>query len=85
MEACRITLQLEEVLAENQLYLIQALDLEMLEQYLTCQALGLRLLMLLQMAAVGMELLVTAHQVELAAAAAAVAAAAPSTPLEQAN
>ena len=76
-----MTLQLAEVLAENQFYLNKALDLELPEQYLTCQALGLRLMLMLQMAAVGMEVLVTAHQVELAAVAAvAVAASA-----EQAN
>ena len=79
MDAHRITLQLAEVLAGNQLHLHQALELEPPEQYSTCQVLGLRLMLLLQMVAVG----VAAHQVELvelvaleAAAAAAAAASA---------
>ena len=75
VEERRITLQLAEVLAENQFSLNKALDLELPEQYLTCQALGLRLMLMLQMAAVGMEALLTPHQVELAVAAAAATAA----------
>ena len=55
MEAHRITIQLAEVLAGNQLHLRQALELELPEQYSTCQALGLRLILLLQMVAVGMD------------------------------
>ena len=76
MEERRITLRLEEGLAGNQLHILQALDLELPEQYSTCLARGLRLLrliilMLLQMVAVGTERLITPHQVALAAAAAA--------------
>ena len=73
MEERRITLRLEEGLAGNQLHILQALDLELPEQYSTCRVLGLRLvlLLLLQMVAVGTEGILTPHQVALAAAAAA--------------
>ena len=76
MEAHRITLQLAEVLAGDQLHLHQALELEPPEQYSTCQVVGLGLrLIMLKMVAVGMDRILAAHQVELAAAAAAAAAA----------
>ena len=70
VEEHRITLHLAEGLAVNQLHLGQALDLELPEQYSTCQVMGLRLMLLLQMVAVGVEGVLT-NQVALAAAAAA--------------
>ena len=69
VEAHRITLQLAEVLAGDQLHLHQALDLELPEQYSTCQVLGLRLLLLLQMVAVGVAVQVTLVALEAAVAA----------------
>jgi len=58
VEVHRITLQLAVGLAGNQLYFGRGLDLELPEQYSTCQVVGLRLLLLLQMVAVGVEGLV---------------------------
>ena len=70
VEAHRITLQLAEVLAGDQLHLHQALDLELPEQYSTCQVVGVGLrLIMLKMVAVG----VAAVQVALVALEAAVA------------
>ena len=71
VEEHRITLKLAEVLAGNQLHLRKALELELPEQYSTCQVMGLRLMLLLQMVAVGVEGLLLTNQVALAAAAAA--------------
>ena len=67
MEEHRITLRLAEGLAGNQLCFGQAVDLELPEQYSTCQVVGLRLyLMLLQMVAVGVELAAAEIAAELA-------------------
>ena len=71
MEVHRITLQLAEGLAGCQLQLFQGRGLELPEQYSTCQVAGLlRLMLMLQMVAVGVEDLLTAHQVALEVAAA---------------
>ena len=82
MEEHRITLYMAEGLAGNQLQFGQALDLELPEQYSTCQVVGGRmvLLLLLQMVAVGVEGLLITPQVALAAA----VAAAPDTSEDQA-
>ena len=74
VEEHRITLQLAEVLAVDQLHLCQALDLELPEQYSTFQVVGLRLILALQMVAVGGEGILTNHQLALVALAAAAAA-----------
>ena len=67
MDAHRITLHLAEGLAGNHLHLSKAMELELPEQYSTCQVVGLRLLLLLlKMVAVGVDRKITAELAELA-------------------
>ena len=71
VEAHRMTEYMAEGLAAIQLHMGQALDLELPEQYSTCQVVGLRIVLLLKMVAVGMHGMMYPQQVALAVAAVA--------------